>query len=63
MSASGSQYLTQSRMLLATQLLRGSNAPLVRYQTDTALSRAFRREFGAPPAAWRKTQVARNQVV
>jgi AraC-like DNA-binding protein len=63
------QYLTQWRMLLATQLLRGSNAPLVRiaeevgYQTDTAFSRAFRREFGAPPAAWRKRQVARNQVV
>lgn len=53
------QYLTQWRMLLATNLLARSNAPLasiaqdVGYRTDTAFSRAFRREFGVPPAAWR----------
>jgi AraC-like DNA-binding protein len=58
------QYLTQWRMLLATNLLCRSNAPLshiaeaVGYQTDTAFSRAFRREFGAPPAAWRRRQGA-----
>ena len=60
------QYLTQWRMLLASSLLRGSDAPLARiaeevgYQTDTAFSRAFRREFGSPPAAWRKDQLARQ---
>ena len=60
------QYLTQWRMLLAANLLRGSNAQLasiaedVGYQTDTAFSRAFRREFGAPPAAWRRSQLARD---
>lgn len=61
--ASPMQYLTQWRMLLAANLLRRSNAPLARiaeevgYQTDTAFSRAFRREYGAPPAAWRRQQV------
>ena len=58
------QYLTQWRMLLASNLLARSNAPLahiaeeVGYQTDTAFSRAFRREFGAPPAAWRRRKQA-----
>ena len=61
------QYLTQWRMLLAANLLTRSNAPLARiaedvgYQTDTAFSRAFRREFGAPPATWRRSQSARVQ--
>lgn len=60
------QYLTQWRMLLAANLLCRSNAPLSRiaenvgYQTDTAFSRAFRREFGAPPAAWRRSQAGRE---
>jgi AraC-like DNA-binding protein len=58
------QYLAQWRMLLASNLLARSNAPLARvaeqvgYQTDTAFSRAFRREFGLPPAAWRRRQGA-----
>ena len=62
------QYLTQWRMLLAANLLCRSNAPLARiaedvgYQTDTAFSRAFRREFGAPPAAWRRSQSTREHV-
>jgi AraC-like DNA-binding protein len=62
------QYLTQWRMLLAANLLRRSNASLahiagdVGYQTDTAFSRAFRREYGAPPAAWRRSQTESNQL-
>ena len=58
------QYLTQWRMLLASNLLCRSNAPLasiaqdVGYQTDTAFSRAFRREYGDPPAAWRRKRAA-----
>ena len=57
------QYLTQWRMLLATNLLRRSNVPLSRiaeevgYLNDTAFSRAFRREFGTPPAAWRRSRL------
>ncbi len=59
------QYLTQWRMLLAANLLSRSNSSLARiaedvgYQTDTAFSRAFRREYGTPPAAWRRQQVPR----
>lgn len=60
------QYLTQWRMVLAASLLRHSNAQLthiaqdVGYQTDTAFIRAFRREFGAPPATWRRVQSNRE---
>lgn len=60
------QYLTQWRMLLAANLLCRSNAPLARiaedvgYQTDTAFSRAFRREYGSPPAAWRRSRLTAN---
>jgi AraC-like DNA-binding protein len=62
------QYLTQWRMLLAANLLCRSNAPLARiaedvgYQTDTAFSRAFRREYGCPPAAWRRNRSTRPTV-
>ncbi len=59
------EYLTQWRMLLAANLLCAGNAPLARiaedvgYRTDTAFIRAFRREYGMPPAAWRRRQGAR----
>jgi AraC-like DNA-binding protein len=61
------QYLTQWRMVLASNLLAHSSAPMTRiaeavgYQTDTAFSRAFRREFGKPPAAWRRARAASGQ--
>jgi AraC-like DNA-binding protein len=62
------QYLTQWRMLLAANLLTRSDACLARiaedvgYQTDTAFSRAFRREFGTPPAAWRRSRAQTRAV-
>ena len=60
------QYLTQWRMYLAGQLLRQNKVPLatvaleVGYQTDTAFSRAFRREYGVPPATWRRLQARKG---
>lgn len=60
------QYLTQWRMVLAANLLRNSDAPLthiaqdVGYQTDTAFIRAFRREYGMPPATWRRSHAVRE---
>jgi AraC-like DNA-binding protein len=58
------QYLTQWRMMLAANLLCRSKASLaqiaedVGYQTDTAFIRAFRREYGLPPATWRRNRAA-----
>ncbi len=66
MGSSPMNYLRQWRMLLAANLLTRSNVPLARiaedvgYETDTAFIRAFRREFGAPPAAWRKSRSTRE---
>jgi len=54
------QYLTRWRVVLAAHLLRGGEANLGRiaesvgYESDAAFSRAFKREFGVPPGAWRR---------
>jgi AraC-like DNA-binding protein len=55
-------YLAQWRMTLAATELRSSRASVlaiarqVGYDTDAAFNRAFKREFGMPPAAWRRQQ-------
>lgn len=62
MGSSPMQYLTQWRMVLASSLLRRSNAQLthiaqdVGYQTDTGFTRAFRREFGVPSGTGAETR-------
>jgi len=54
-------YLTRWRMLLAGQRLRESSdtlaqvAAAVGYETEFSFSRAFARETGVTPAAWRKS--------
>jgi AraC-like DNA-binding protein len=57
------RYLAQQRLQAASQRLRESSESIARvafsvgYESEAAFNRAFKREFGAPPAAWRK-QVA-----
>ena len=54
------QYLNRWRTSLAATRLRDSDASIIRvatdvgYQSEAAFNRAFKREFGLPPAAWRK---------
>ena len=54
------QYLTRWRMQLAAGLLRDSGATLleiaqqVGYESEAAFSRAFKREVGVAPGAWRR---------
>lgn len=57
-------YLTRWRMLLAGQRLRDSAdttaqvAETVGYESESTFSRAFRREMGVAPGAWRKNEEA-----
>ncbi len=54
------QYLTRWRLALAARALREGREPIARvaesvgYESDAAFNRAFKREFGMPPAAWRR---------
>lgn len=54
------QYLARWRTSLAARLLREGNGSILRvatevgYESEAAFSRAFKRELGLPPAAWRK---------
>jgi AraC-like DNA-binding protein len=58
------QYLAQWRIQLAASLLRGGKASLaeiaerVGYGSETALSRAFKRQVGVAPAHYRRREVA-----
>jgi len=54
------QYLTRWRISLAADQLRLSGASILQiaidvgYESEAAFNRAFKREFGLPPATWRK---------
>jgi AraC-like DNA-binding protein len=55
------QYLTYWRMQLAARRLKESREAIaqigyaVGYESEAAFSRAFKRQFGASPAAWRRS--------
>jgi AraC-like DNA-binding protein len=54
------RYLARWRLQVAATQLRNSDTPLARiaeqvgYESEAAFNRAFKRNFGVPPAAWRK---------
>jgi len=58
------QYLTRWRLQLSGEMLRGGRRTVaaiagdVGYDSEAAFSRAFKREMGASPGAWRRTPEA-----
>jgi AraC-like DNA-binding protein len=60
------QYLMRWRLALAAQMLREGREPITRiaersgYDSEGAFSRAFKREFGVPPASWRRAAAMKS---
>lgn len=58
------QYLTRWRLALAARALTEEAEPVARvaagvgYESEAAFNRAFKREFGMPPASWRRHRAA-----
>jgi AraC-like DNA-binding protein len=54
------QYLTRWRLALAARALKHGTETMLRiasdvgYESEAAFNRAFKREFGMPPATWRR---------
>jgi AraC-like DNA-binding protein len=57
------RYLAQQRLYSASRRLNDSGDSIARvafasgYESEAAFNRAFKREFGLPPATWRKEQM------
>ncbi|WEX86702.1 AraC family transcriptional regulator [Sinorhizobium garamanticum] len=58
------RYLARQRFEQASARLRDSADPIARiafevgYESEAGFSRAFRREYGVPPASWRRDHIA-----
>jgi AraC-like DNA-binding protein len=58
------QHLTRYRLARAAEYLRTTNAAILEiarrtgYESEVSISKAFRREFGVSPGAYRRSQVA-----
>lgn len=54
------QYLTRWRLALGARALKEGSEPVIHvaqrvgYESEAAFNRAFKREFGTPPATWRR---------
>ena len=59
-------YLTRLRILLAARRLAESRNSIasvageVGYDSSAAFQRAFKRQFGIPPAAWRRNPAGKD---
>jgi len=59
-------YLTRWRLGLAARALAATNQSVaqiafdVGYESEAALNRAFKREYGLPPARYRKQKLAQR---
>lgn len=60
------RYLARQRFEQATAQLKDTADPIARiaydvgYESEEAFNRAFRREYGVPPAAWRRANAVRK---
>jgi len=61
------RYLARQRFEQATAQLRETADPIARiaydvgYESEESFNRAFRREYGSPPAAWRRANAVRGR--
>jgi AraC-like DNA-binding protein len=62
------RYLARQRLQAAARRLEASTDSLARiafqvgYESEAAFNRAFKREFGVPPASWRRDRLGRPAV-
>lgn len=64
MGVSPMHYLSNWRLQIAARLIEGQNmsiaqaAAKVGYESEAAFNRAFKRQVGVPPGAWRKSRLS-----